>query len=424
MKKKFSISLFFKRKKTTSSVNTEVDLTRVNKTARIKRWQKLFGNARQKQGISRYLEFYLFYLKCLLRNFSSLRVKNPRLFYGDLSINELLSSRKYLKRVAIFVFIFFLLGSLNIGQAYNSENYGEENFLDYGDQGESVSYLTDEEGYLIKAVPSNASGGVYVSRDELVTEHLVQSGQTLSEIAMMYGLSMNTIMWANDMWNADNLTVGRKLEIPRVDGVMYRVKKGDTIEKIASKYGINADKIRQENQLEGDMISLEQLILLPEAKPFNPPSNPIIAARESGSPVTSKTKSTIVKPPANKSKTNGKLLWPTIGRVTQGYKRSHLALDIANRAPNVPIYAATSGTVILAKSGKWNGGYGNYVKIESASGIVTLYGHMKVLYVTEGQKVTQGEVIGIMGSTGRSSGPHLHFEVVDDGVKRNPNNYF
>lgn len=122
--------------------------------------------------------------------------------------------------------------------------------------------------------------------------------------------------------------------------------------------------------------------------------------------------------------TVGQLSFPTIGIITQSFSGNHPALDIGN--PEKPgVWAADAGTVILAKEG-WNGGYGNYVKIDHGDGSVTLYAHLEEFYVTEGESVASGQVIGKMGNSGNTQGPtgiHLHFEVRQNGQNLNPSKY-
>jgi murein DD-endopeptidase MepM/ murein hydrolase activator NlpD len=122
---------------------------------------------------------------------------------------------------------------------------------------------------------------------------------------------------------------------------------------------------------------------------------------------------------------SGKLLFPTIGKYTQYFKPGHYAVDIANQQAPENL-AADAGVVEKAKCG-WNGGYGCYVMLNHGNGMQTLYAHMGKIFVTVGEQVTRGQVIGKMGNTGRvygMTGIHLHFEVIINGVKRNPIAFF
>ena len=119
-------------------------------------------------------------------------------------------------------------------------------------------------------------------------------------------------------------------------------------------------------------------------------------------------------------------IFPTTGKITQGYRAGHYAIDISDTS-KPPIWAAGSGNVTKASSGTWGGGYGNHVVIDHGNGLQTLYAHFDSLNVYEGQWVNQGDVIGIMGNTGRvygRTGIHLHWEVIQDGVKQYPPDYY
>jgi len=124
--------------------------------------------------------------------------------------------------------------------------------------------------------------------------------------------------------------------------------------------------------------------------------------------------------PAGAKVGSGRLIWPTSGSLTQGYKPYHRALDLA-RAVGTPIKAADNGYIVVA--GWSNAGYGNYVVVDHGNGMQTLYGHLSRIFVRPGDVVTSGAVIGNMGNTGNSTGPHLHFEVIIRGNKVNPRTY-
>ncbi len=125
--------------------------------------------------------------------------------------------------------------------------------------------------------------------------------------------------------------------------------------------------------------------------------------------------------------THGTMMWPVpvCHNMSRGYYRGHYAIDICNGPVKVlgkPAVAADGGTVIQASTG-WNGGFGNMVKIQHANGLVTLYAHLQSVKVVTGQKISQGQTIGLIGNTGNSNGPHLHFEVIKNGVRVNPLDY-
>ncbi|PIZ98589.1 MAG: hypothetical protein COX77_04105 [Candidatus Komeilibacteria bacterium CG_4_10_14_0_2_um_filter_37_10] len=240
----------------------------------------------------------------------------------------------------------------------------------------------------------------------------VQTGDTLSGISNKFDLHLSTILWTNNLTAYSMIKPGQKLKILPVDGLLYVVKKGDTLDKIAKTYQSNIDKILEFNRLQSiEQIAIAQELIIPGGiKPtvYMPPS-------------TSRSIANVFTTPSKTRKgaeSGGRFIWPTsVRRITQYFRYRHPGLDIGNRVGE-PIYAAESGKVEVAG---WNrGGYGNYVIINHGNGIKTLYAHASKLYVRPGQTVARGEAIAAIGSTGRSTGPHLHFEVRTDNVRQNP----
>ena len=127
-------------------------------------------------------------------------------------------------------------------------------------------------------------------------------------------------------------------------------------------------------------------------------------------------------PPSIDAPAGSGFLWPAgVRRISQYYGWQHTGLDIAGPI-GTPLYASKSGTVIKSQCG-YNGGYGCYIILDHGGGVQTLYGHSSQLLVSVGEKVIQGQTIALMGSTGRSTGPHIHFEVRINGVRENPLKY-
>jgi murein DD-endopeptidase MepM/ murein hydrolase activator NlpD len=232
--------------------------------------------------------------------------------------------------------------------------------------------------------------GVYDGRTE--AEHIsiyeVREGDTLSEIAEMFGVSINTIRWANDIKGP--LKKGQIITILPVSGIKYVVKKGDTISSIAKKYKADADEIRSFNDIDNSSLTVGLEIIIPDAE----------APQTSGGSLAT-----------GGSKDLGSYFTRPIkgGVRTQGV-HGHNGVDLASYA-GAPIYASASGEVIIARSGGWNGGYGNYVVIKHSNGTQTLYAHLDKIYVYAGQSVSKNEELGTMGNTGKSTGVHLHFEI-------------
>jgi murein DD-endopeptidase MepM/ murein hydrolase activator NlpD len=257
--------------------------------------------------------------------------------------------------------------------------------------------------------------------------YVVQVGDTLSEIAQRFGVNIGTILWANARTEVQYLRPGDQLKIPAVSGVLVTVKKGDTIKALAVKYGSDEQETFLINRLSPDEplpIGLE--IVLPGGQPPAVPIPTILARNGSvpsriGNipPSSYYPPSATPRPPsANTGSTpSTKLLWPTPSHViNQYYGWRHTGLDIDGDFSS-PIYAAHDGVVTAAG---WNtGGYGLMILIQG-DGVVTRYGHNSKLFVKVGDKVKKGEVISMMGTTGRSTGTHLHFEVYINGRRMNP----
>ena len=243
-------------------------------------------------------------------------------------------------------------------------------------------------------------------------------GDTVSTIARKFNISINTIIWANDLTSYGFIKPGQQLTILPYSGIVYTVKTGDTLSKIANKYNINTDKILSCNNL-GNALKIGQKIIIPGVQKLAEavPVTPRVTKNYTGISII---KDIIKAPSAPVS--GGRMTWPTQGyRITQYYSWKHTGVDIANKI-GTPIYAADDGIVIIAQGG-YNGGYGNTIVIDHGNGKRTRYGHASKLFVKVGDEVEKGENIAAMGSTGRSTGPHLHFEVLINGSRTNPLNY-
>jgi LysM repeat protein len=233
-----------------------------------------------------------------------------------------------------------------------------------------------------------------------ISVYVVREGDTLSQIAEMYDVSAKTILWANNIANAATIKPGDALVILPITGVRHVVKSGDTIASIAKKYSGDAEEILSYNQLaSASELGVGDTILIPDGT---------ISAPQPAKTATPK-KTTGTGAVASGAGSAG-FTHPLPGSVrTQGI-HGYNGVDLAAGA-GTPILAAAAGEVIVAKSAGWNGGYGNYVVIKHANGAQTLYAHNSSNAVAAGDRVVQGEVIGYVGNTGRSTGNHLHFEV-------------
>lgn len=254
---------------------------------------------------------------------------------------------------------------------------------------------------------------------EIIT-HYVAEGETLSSIAERYGLDVDTILWENNLRATSPIKPGQELRILPVNGVRHKVTKGETIFTIAKKYGLDESRAQMIvdypfNEFVNDesfTLATGQYLMVPEG----------VKAEEKVAPATPRRSGYLAQTPdAGSIAASGSFVWPASGRITQGHSFYHKAIDIANHSGG-SILAADSGTVVGAG---WldNSGYGNRVLIDHGNGYVTLYAHMSAVQVRAGQTVNRGDVIGQMGSTGRSTGTHLHFEIRQGGVLHNPVNF-
>jgi len=234
----------------------------------------------------------------------------------------------------------------------------------------------------------------------LYDTHTVTSGENISTLAVNMGLNQGTIISVNKISNTRLLQIGKVLKIPNQDGILHAVRSGDTLSSIAEKYKAQPEEIKTANELFSDKIRTGTDLFIPGAK------LDWVSLQE----------------------INGDLfIWPINGAITSpyGYRKDpfngnrvqfHSGLDIRG-SMGTPVRAAMSGRV--SNTG-YDAVYGNYVIISHHSGYRTLYGHLSVIRTRSGAYVGTGERIGDVGSTGLSTGPHLHFMVYKNGVTVNP----
>lgn len=283
-----------------------------------------------------------------------------------------------------------------------------------------------------------APGQVLAERTKTET-YTVEAGDTISTIASKFGVNIGTILWANNLTARSTIKPGATLRIPPVSGVLYMVQKGDTVARIAAKFKTDADSIISFNKLSGEgALHVGEELVIPGGTP--PQNAPIVAKNPSNlrpdvpiSRIAGKAtdiyqeltgKNDVRPKPAdetNATVAKGKLLWPTaLHVINQYYGWQHTGVDIDGDYTD-PIYASDDGTV--TKAGWNSGGYGLMILIDHGNGLVTRYGHASKLYVKEGDTVKRGEVIAMVGTTGRSTGTHLHYEVYVNGKRVNPLGY-
>ncbi len=258
-----------------------------------------------------------------------------------------------------------------------------------------VTSLVDPAQYGIQTTISEKP------RDQVIT-YAVAAGDTLSTTAQKFGVSVDTIKWANDL-KRDSLSIGQELKIPPVSGIVHKVKEGDTVQSIAKRYKTESQKIvnfpfNDFADLDTFALNVGQTLIvpdgvLPEAPAIVRPLPPVFAGG------------------------TGQFLWPAGGVISQYPVWYHNAVDIANNtAPGIA--AADAGVVADVQYLRY--GYGYHVIVGHGEGLSTLYAHMSEIYVTPGDRLSRGQILGRMGSSGRSTGMHLHFEVRKNGIIVNP----
>lgn len=291
------------------------------------------------------------------------------------------------------------------------------------------SLAVTEDGFLIKN--TGQSGETDNSDLADIIEYTVEEGDVLSSIARRFGVSMDTIIWENKITNPHQLKPGTQLSILPVSGITHEVKEGDSIAKIAKKYGTDSEKLCKQNQLksEVELIAGAKLIIPGGKKTVYAGSGTYLASRAPGTYASYKPPAAIdgaiIIANGARDKDGKWMVKPTIGVYTRYFYKGHWAIDIADRS-KPPIVAAADGTVVKSQCG-WNGGYGCVIVLDHGDGFQTLYAHLSELAVGVGDSVQQNSSIGMMGNTGRvwgKTGIHLHFEVVDNGVKKNPLAYY
>ncbi|MBA3789472.1 peptidoglycan DD-metalloendopeptidase family protein [Patescibacteria group bacterium] len=308
-----------------------------------------------------------------------------------------------------------------------------------------VPVTTSDGAALIPGTGFTASNAPIAAGDKIstpssgsISTYTVKSGDSLSEIAQQFGVSVNTILWANDIKNVSTIKEGTRLVILPTSGIEHTVKSGETLSSIAQRFGGDAGDIAKFNGLsDKGALQTGSTIIIPGGELSSGSTS-----KPSSSATTAKTKSSSTSsqttPPKNSSlkvtssvstlKTNysnetgnpykggggsahtGFFTNPVPGALlTQGIHGWN-GVDLGAHV-GTPIHAAASGAIILSRTSGWNGGYGDYLIIDNGSGIETLYAHMSRTAAEAGQTVSAGDVIGYVGTTGEATGPHLHFEV-------------
>ncbi|MDR2757823.1 MAG: M23 family metallopeptidase [Spirochaetaceae bacterium] len=288
----------------------------------------------------------------------------------------------------LFAFLFFRRFNFDLSLPRPLEGGGVQRHL--------ISYA----GLIPQAVPDSEDK---IPLDLLESfawkSYTIKQGDSISKIAGAHSISMDAIIASNGITNARRLPAGEVIRIPNMDGIPYTVKKGDTLSKISGAHGVPLEAILDANDIQNDFISSGTVIFIPGAK---------MRAEEL------------------KLALGELFIYPIRGRLTSPYgwrndpisgvRRYHAALDLA--APTgTPVKASMDGRIITLG---FNSVYGKYIIMSHASGFQTLYAHLNATSVGQGAYVPQGTKIGEVGSTGYSTGPHLHFGIFKNGKAVNP----
>ncbi len=276
--------------------------------------------------------------------------------------------------------------------------------------------------------------------------YTVAEGDTISAIAAHFGIDPQYIIANNaEIQDSNFLTLGQSIIIPAGNGILHEVRYGETLSDIAARYNVTVADITgfaSNHITTADNIKETQFLFVPNGQvPAPPPAAaaPVPSPSNSPAPDATPVPRAPAPPPPAPAPSGGSggggivrggpasshgLIWPVKAPLSSCYCPSHpLGIDIDGyNLAGAAIGAATDGTVIFA-GGNACCSYGLYVIVMSPNQIETLYGHLSVISVREGQSVSQGEQLGIIGSTGYSTGRHLHFEVLDHGTRENPLDY-
>ncbi|MGC9312178.1 MAG: peptidoglycan DD-metalloendopeptidase family protein [Sediminispirochaetaceae bacterium] len=259
--------------------------------------------------------------------------------------------------------------------------------------------------YVNPEVDAQGSGDINLSELPIVRSvhtrsYEVRPGDTLSEISADHGIDVGTLISFNKIDDVRRLMAGTTIMIPDLDGVPYTVKVGDSLDRIALEYEVSLESILDANDLQSAVIQPGQKLFIPGASISE----------------------------YDYRKAMGTLfVYPVYGRITSGYgyrndpftgvRRMHYGIDLANQIGS-PVRASMEGTV--AAIGNQPNGYGRYVVLKHRHGFQTLYGHLSTVSVRLNQYVRQGQKLGELGNSGRSTGPHLHFSLYKNNIPINP----
>lgn len=361
-------------------------------------------------------EFFLEFLHYCLHKFIDLvylshhiAIKQIEMIFifKFLTLSKMIWSRGRIANLFRYVFVLIFVSTI-----FFAGNVFQRQLVD-DKQNSFLEFVSGQNSIVL----AQATAATYSSQTEILDgpkEHTVIDGETLIGLGQRYGISIESIKYANNL-TTNSIKPGQILTIPRIEGTVHTVEKIgsriETIEDLSRKFNVPSQTIVDFNYLDAPYtLAVGQSINIPKAKISDTKkyyvSNSMYATDAYG----------IIPYAKDAQKGTGKLIWPFSGILTQLFSPFHPAIDIASNSGD--IVAADKGTIIRA--GWWQGGYGNAVQIDHGNGYVTTYAHMSVISVSAGDLVSQGQKIGVVGSTGRSTGPHVHFTVQQEGKYLDP----
>ncbi len=311
-------------------------------------------------------------------------------------------SSHFINTSFLFLLSFVLISAPVIAENYHLKegSLGDESYFQSSSQSEIT--LSDEE-ISVNTLRTNSD------RDK-VTIYSTVKGDTLKSIAEKFSISEKSITWANP-GTGESPPAGTRLRIAPITGIIHTVVAGDNIYVLAKKYQVNPQKIVNfpYNEFKDESFTLiaGTELMIPGGSIIEPKA-PVISEAYNFAQVVAGVRG------------SSSFIWPTNGVITQYPASYHMALDIAN-GNSPPVIAADSGTIIFSGCFSW--GYGCHIIIDHNNGYRSLYGHLQRRDVEQGNAVSQGQQIGQMGSTGRSTGTHLHFEIRQGSTLLNPQSF-
>ncbi|MFO0703390.1 MAG: M23 family metallopeptidase [Patescibacteria group bacterium] len=324
----------------------------------------------------------------------------------DFVVNILIFKRgKYSNSIINTSFIFLVLGIVVTAPTVAENNP----FKDKDIYAQNIGLEQTQQ--LLSLEDGQISLDTYRSKvRDKVENYTTLEGDTVEGIAKKFNISEKSIEWANNL-NSKKLQAGTVLKIPPVTGVIHSVQPGDNIYTLAKKYRVSAQNIvnfpfNDFRDSSFNLIAGSTLVI---------PEGVVVSEQNNSAPDTYNFAQVVAG-----VKGSSNFIWPTNGIITQYPTVYHMALDIAN--PSMPpVLASDAGTVIYSGCFSW--GYGCHIIIDHGNGYKSLYGHLSQRLVEQGAVVIQGQQIGVMGSTGRSTGTHLHFEIRQGSVLLNPQSF-